>query len=155
MSDLRDWAPLAAQVARLQAAGKKVVFTNGCFDILHRGHVAYLTEAKALGDFLIVGLNADVSVRRLKGPTRPVNAEGDRAFVMAGLKAVDAVCLFDDDTPLTLIQTLNPDVLVKGGDWTIDKMVGADHVLARGGVVKSLPFHDGYSTTGIIARAKP
>lgn len=154
MKDLRDWASLAAEVARLQKAGKKVVFTNGCFDIIHRGHVAYLTDAKALGDFLIVGLNADASVRRLKGPTRPVNAEGDRAFVMAGLKPVDAVCLFDDDTPLTLIQTLNPDVLVKGGDWTPDSIVGADHVLAKGGIVKSLPFHDGYSTTCMIARAK-
>ncbi|ACF14393.1 rfaE bifunctional protein [Chloroherpeton thalassium ATCC 35110] len=133
-------------------AGKKVVFTNGCFDILHAGHVQYLNQAKALGDVLIIGLNADASVRRLKGEKRPINSEEDRAFVLNGLKAVDAVVVFEEDTPLELIQALLPDVLVKGGDWAIDKIVGREVVEANGGKVKTISFLDGRSTTGTIEK---
>jgi rfaE bifunctional protein nucleotidyltransferase chain/domain len=133
--------------------GKKVVFTNGCFDILHRGHVAYLNEAKKLGDLLVVGLNSDASVKRLKGDTRPINQEQDRKFVLENLKSVDAVYLFTEDTPLKLIEQVQPDILVKGGDWAIDQIVGSDFVLQRGGEVKSLQFVDGYSTTNIIEKA--
>lgn len=131
-------------------AGKKIVFTNGCFDILHRGHVTYLTEAKKLGDLLVIGLNADASVKRLKGPERPINNEDDRRYVMSQLKAVDFVEIFEEDTPLNLILKVKPKVLVKGGDWKIDQIVGAKEVLADGGDVFSLNFVDGYSTTSII-----
>lgn len=131
-------------------AGKKIVFTNGCFDILHRGHVTYLTEAKKLGDLLVIGLNADASVKRLKGPERPINNEDDRRYVMSQLKAVDFVEIFKEDTPLNLILKVKPKVLVKGGDWKIDQIVGAKEVLADGGDVFSLNFVDGYSTTSII-----
>lgn len=137
-----------------QARGKKLVFTNGCFDILHRGHVAYLNEAKKLGDLLVVGLNSDKSVKSLKGPDRPVNSELDRKFVLENLKAVDRVEIFEEQTPLKLIERITPDVLVKGGDWKPKQIVGSEHVLARGGEVLSLNFVDGYSTTNIIKRAK-
>ena len=141
----------AATAAVLERAkGKKIVFTNGCFDILHRGHVAYLNEAKRLGDFLIVGLNADESVKRLKGPTRPINQELDRLFVMSNLKCVDAVEIFTEDTPLELIKMIHPQVLVKGGDWKVDQIVGGREVIGWGGEVISLSFVDGYSTTSII-----
>lgn len=129
---------------------KKIVFTNGCFDILHRGHVSYMNEAKALGDILIIGLNSDASVKRLKGSERPINAEGDRKFVLENLKAVDFVEIFEDDTPYNLIQKIQPDVLVKGGDWPVEKIVGHDIVLSKGGNVYSLNFVDGYSTTKIV-----
>jgi rfaE bifunctional protein nucleotidyltransferase chain/domain len=132
--------------------GKKIVFTNGCFDIIHRGHVSYLNEAKSLGDLLVVGLNSDNSVRKLKGPDRPVNLEQDRKFVMQNLKAVDAVFIFDTPTPLELILELRPDVVVKGGDWKIDQIVGAKEVLAWGGEAYSLNFVDGYSTTSTIQK---
>lgn len=131
-----------------------MVFTNGCFDILHVGHVRYLTEAKKLGAVLVVGINSDESVRRLKGPTRPVNAAPDRAEVLTALSAVDYVIEFSEDTPLELIKEVKPDVLVKGGDWPIDKIVGADVVQSYGGEVKSLSFIDGYSTTAILERNK-
>jgi len=131
-----------------------VVFTNGCFDILHVGHVDYLERARALGTHLVVGLNTDASVQRLKGPSRPVNPLWARARVLAALGCVSAVVLFDDDTPLRLIQTLMPDVLCKGGDYTIDTVVGAPDVLAAGGCVKLLPFVEGFSTTRTIARLK-
>jgi rfaE bifunctional protein nucleotidyltransferase chain/domain len=130
--------------------GKKIVFTNGCFDILHKGHVTYLTEAKKLGDLLVIGLNSDASVKRLKGPERPINNELDRQYVMSQLKAVDFVEVFHEDTPLNLILKIKPSVLVKGGDWKIDQIVGAKEVIANGGEVFSLNFVDGYSTTGII-----
>jgi rfaE bifunctional protein nucleotidyltransferase chain/domain len=130
--------------------GKKIVFTNGCFDILHKGHVTYLTEAKKLGDLLVIGLNSDASVKRLKGPERPINNEFDRQYVMSQLKAVDFVEIFHEDTPLNLILKIQPSVLVKGGDWKIDQIVGAKEVIANGGEVFSLNFVDGYSTTGII-----
>lgn len=126
---------------------RKVVFTNGCFDILHRGHATYLAQARELGDLLVVGLNTDASVRRLKGPSRPVNNEHDRAFLLAALACVDFVILFDEDTPAELIRRVQPDVLVKGGDYTLDNIVGADFVLQNGGTVTTIPFVDGYSTT--------
>lgn len=132
--------------------GKKIVFTNGCFDILHRGHVAYLNEARKLGDALIVGLNADASVKRLKGPERPINNENDRLFVMKNLKCVDAVEIFAEDTPLELIKALRPLVLVKGGDWSVDQIVGGREVIGWGGEVLSLTFVDGYSTTSVIKK---
>jgi D-glycero-beta-D-manno-heptose 1-phosphate adenylyltransferase len=132
--------------------GKKIVFTNGCFDILHRGHVAYLNEARKLGDALIVGLNADASVKRLKGPERPINNENDRLFVMKNLKCVDAVEIFTEDTPLELIKALRPLVLVKGGDWSVDQIVGGREVISWGGEVLSLTFVDGYSTTSVIKK---
>lgn len=130
--------------------GKRIVFTNGCFDILHRGHVTYLAEARKLGDALIIGLNSDDSVKRLKGPERPINNETDRQYVLSQLKSVDFVEIFTDDTPLELINKIKPKVLVKGGDWKIDQIVGAKEVIANGGDVFSLNFVDGYSTTNII-----
>ncbi len=129
---------------------KKIVFTNGCFDILHPGHVAYLNEAKAQGDLLVVGINSDASVRRLKGPDRPVNNEQDRKFMMENLKAVDLVEIFDEETPFELISALRPNVLVKGGDWKIEQIIGHDIVTSYGGEVKSLLFKDGYSTSNLI-----
>ncbi len=136
-----------------QLARGPVVFTNGVFDLLHRGHVAYLARARALGDVLIVGLNTDASARRLgKGPGRPLNGEQDRAFVVAGLESVDAVVLFDDDTPLALIAALQPDVLAKGADYAADAIVGADLVTARGGRVVRIPLEPGYSTTNLLKK---
>ncbi len=135
-----------------RSAGKKIVFTNGCFDILHRGHVAYLNEARRLGDLLIIGLNSDASVRRLKGPTRPVNREEDRRFVLENLRCVDAVEIFSEDTPLELIKQVRPQVLVKGGDWKTEQIVGSREVIAWGGDVFSLAFVDGYSTTATIQK---
>ena len=130
----------------------KIVFTNGCFDILHAGHVQYLEDAKACGDILILGLNSDSSVRRLKGDSRPVNNERDRAFVIAGLRSVDYVVIFEEDTPLNLIESIVPDVLVKGGDWAVEDIVGSETVLKNGGEVKSLAFRNGLSTTNIIEK---
>lgn len=132
----------------------RVVFTNGCFDILHRGHVEYLDYARGLGDRLVVGLNTDRSVRRLKGPARPVNPEEDRAVVLAGLASVDAVVLFDEDTPAELVSALLPDILVKGGDYLPDEIVGAEDVAAAGGRVVVAPLVPGRSTSGIIQRAQ-
>ncbi len=132
--------------------GKKIVFTNGCFDILHKGHVSYLTEAKKLGDLLVVGVNSDSSVKRLKGPERPINNEADRAYVLSQLKCVDFVEIFHEDTPLNLINKILPSILVKGGDWKSDQIVGAKEVIQNGGQVLSLNFVDGYSTTSIIQK---
>lgn len=134
--------------------GLRCVFTNGCFDLLHEGHVRYLEEAKHLGDRLIVGLNGDQSVRRLKGPTRPINTQDSRAIVLAALQSVDAVIIFEEDTPEQLIRLLLPDILVKGGDWTVDQIVGSETVLNRGGQVFSLSFHHGFSTTRIEQKMK-
>lgn len=134
--------------------GKRIVFTNGCFDILHVGHVAYLNEAKAQGEILFIGLNSDSSVRKLKGPNRPVNNENDRKYLLENLKAVDFVEIFSEETPLELIKAVSPQVLVKGGDWAVDQIVGSDHVLAHGGEVKSLNFKDGYSTSNIIEQVQ-
>ena len=131
---------------------EKVVFTNGCFDLLHAGHVAYLESARTLGDVLVVGLNTDASVTRLKGPNRPLVSESDRATVLCGLACVDAVTFFPEDTPLELISALLPDVLVKGGDYALDQIVGREVVQAAGGTVRVLPFLSGYSTTDLLAR---
>ncbi|HLA39336.1 MAG TPA: D-glycero-beta-D-manno-heptose 1-phosphate adenylyltransferase [Candidatus Glassbacteria bacterium] len=135
-------------------AGRKIVFTNGCFDIIHPGHVAYLEDAASRGDVLVLGLNSDASVRRLKGPGRPINPQGDRALLLAGLASIDYVTFFDQDTPLELIMAVKPDVLVKGGDWTVENIVGHEFVLERGGEVYSLPFKEGYSTTRLIDKIK-
>lgn len=134
-------------------SGRRVVFTNGCYDILHPGHVDLLARAKAEGDLLVVGLNEDDSVRRLKGPSRPVNDFEARAFVIAHLACVDFVTGFAEDTPLELVRELQPDVLVKGGDWPVEAIVGREVVQARGGRVLSLPLLPGHSTTGVIDRA--
>lgn len=137
----------------LRGAGKHIVFTNGCFDILHPGHVDLLARARAEGDFLVLGLNSDDSVRRQdKGPERPINTCAARAFVLAHLESVDAVIPFDDDTPARLIDAVRPHVLVKGGDWPPERIVGSELVLRRGGRVLSLPLMEGYSTTGIVRR---
>lgn len=148
----KTWPEIAGEVEILKEAGKKIVFTNGCFDILHYGHVMYLDQAKSCGDVLIVGLNSDDSVSRLKGPSRPVNGQFERAIVLCALEAVDYVVLFQEDTPYELISLIVPDILVKGGDWKADQIVGSDIVLKNGGQVKSLLFQDGYSTTNIIEK---
>lgn len=152
MKILNDNLLEVIQSYRLQ--NKKIVFTNGCFDLLHLGHIRYLEEAAALGDVLIVGINSDNSVRKLKGPTRPIQNENDRAEILASLKAVDHTVIFTEDTPYNLISQVMPDILVKGGDWTIDQIVGSDLVLANHGQVKSLSFIDGKSTTKIIEKSK-
>lgn len=135
---------------RLKRAGKRVVFTNGTFDILHRGHVEYLQAARRMGDVLIVGLNTDASIRRIKGDKRPINHNRDRAIVLAALGCVDYVCLFGDDTPFRLIGALVPDVLVKGADWSADAIVGKDIVEAHGGCVRRIRLTRGRSTTNVI-----
>jgi rfaE bifunctional protein nucleotidyltransferase chain/domain len=145
----------ARWVRDLQAKGLKVVFTNGCFDLLHPGHVAYLEEARSLGDALLVAVNTDASVRRLgKGGLRPLNPEADRARVLAALAAVDRVVFFGEDTPMELLTELQPDILVKGGDYQEHEVVGRDLILARGGQVRILPFRPGYSTSGLVARIR-
>lgn len=141
-------------IAYQKKQGKKVVFTNGCFDILHVGHVRYLSEARKLGDALVVGLNSDSSVRGLKGETRPIVPEEERKEMLLALKVVDFVCIFAEDTPLELIKKVHPDVLVKGGDWQVSQIVGADFVLAQGGEVLSLSFHEGHSTTDIVSKIR-
>lgn len=138
---------------RRRVAGE-LVFTNGVFDVLHRGHVALLVAARAAGRALLVGLNGDASARRLKGPERPINREQDRAYLLAALACVDAVVLFDEDTPAELIAALQPDVLVKGADYAPGQIVGAEIVTARGGRVVRVPLEPGFSTTGLIARMK-
>lgn len=137
-------------VGKLQADGKKVVFTNGVFDILHRGHVEYLNRARSLGDCLVVAVNSDAGVKRIKGESRPVVPEADRAFVVGNLKCVDYVCIFGEDTPYDVIGTLQPDILVKGADWKIEDVVGKDIVEARGGKVVTIDYMEGRSTTNII-----
>lgn len=145
---------LAAEVAAQKKLGRKVVFTNGCFDLLHPGHVSYLEEARRQGDFLVVGLNSDSSVRAIKGPERPVSDEQSRARVLAALGAVDRVVLFHEETPLNLITTIIPDILVKGADWPIEKIVGGPEVVAAGGAVINIPMVASFSTTGIIEKVK-
>jgi rfaE bifunctional protein nucleotidyltransferase chain/domain len=131
---------------------KKIVFTNGCFDVIHAGHVSYLSEAKTLGNLLIIGLNSDSSVKRLKGDLRPINNEKDRALVLSAMSFVDFIITFETDTPIDLIQKIKPNVLVKGGDWKIEDIVGSDIVLNNGGEVRSLSFCEGKSSTNIINR---
>lgn len=140
--------------SRWAMQGQKVVFTNGCFDILHEGHLRYLADARDLGDVLVVGVNSDASVRRLKGSERPVNNESSRLLMLAGLLVVDMVVLFEEDTPLELIRLIHPDVLVKGGDWAPEQIVGSSWVQGYGGEVRSLPFHKGFSTTGLIGKIR-
>ena len=139
-------------LAILRAAGKKVVFTNGCFDIIHTGHTRYLAKAKAFGDVLVVAVNSDSSVRRIKGEKRPINPEADRMEILAALQSVDFITLFDEPDPYRIISEIQPDVLVKGGDWQIEKIIGRDIVEARGGRVISAGYIEGASTTGIIEK---
>ena len=139
-------------VSQWKADGQKVVFTNGCFDVLHYGHVCYLSEAKGLGDKLIIGLNSDASVRRLKGETRPINGQKERATLLATLGFVDAVVVFDEDTPEKLIEAVKPDFLVKGGDYTFETIVGADFVSSYGGKVITIPLVENFSSSLIIKR---
>ena len=145
---------LKLQLRRWDLLGKKTVFTNGVFDLLHQGHIHILSEAATFADILIVGVNSDASVKRLKGDSRPVNSETSRALVLAALLMVDAVIIFEEDTPLELIKFIKPDVLVKGGDYTLDTIVGAKEVIANGGEVKIIPLQEGFSTTGIINKMK-
>ena len=147
-------AEAIAFVESRHAQGDSIVFTNGVFDLLHPGHLRYLQRARALGDVLIVGVNSDRSVRAIKGPSRPITAEDERAELVAALACVDAAVIFDDDTPWQLIVALQPDVLVKGADWAEDAIVGRDIVEARGGRVVRMPIEAGYSTTAILERIR-
>ena len=149
-----DPAGLERFVRDARAAGRRIVFTNGVFDLLHPGQVRYLQAARSHGDLLIVGLNSDASVRRNKGPERPINPEGERAEVLAALACVDAVSIFDDETPADIISRVQPDVLVKGSDWPADQIVGRDTVEARGGKVILEPVEEGHATTAIIEKAR-
>jgi len=141
-------------VSRLKSEGKKIVFTNGCFEVLHVGHTRYLKQAKDQGDILIIGLNTDDSVKLNKGPTRPIVPEDERAEILAALQCVDYITLFSEETPYELVKRILPDILVKGGDWTVDKIVGNDIVDKNGGQVISLPFQPGRSSTDIIDKIK-
>lgn len=145
---------LAQAIAKHREKKERIVFTNGCFDILHVGHVRYLSEARALGDLLVVGLNSDSSVRELKGSERPVVGETERAEILRALKCVDYVAVFNEDTPLSLIEQIRPDVLVKGGDWPVEKIVGAQFVQSYGGEVRTLSFYQGHSTTDLLERIR-
>jgi D-beta-D-heptose 7-phosphate kinase/D-beta-D-heptose 1-phosphate adenosyltransferase len=147
-------AEASAKLQLWRAARAKVVFTNGVYDLLHRGHVEYLEEARALGDRLVVGINTDASVRRLKGPSRPIVGEDDRAAVIRALACVDLVILFDDDTPLRLIEAVQPDVLVKGADYAPADIVGREVVEARGGVVTTIALREGLSSSEIVRRIR-
>lgn len=143
---------LSAVVGESRAAGKKIVFTNGVFDIIHKGHVEYLNRAKDLGDILVVAINSDSSVRRIKGEKRPIVPESDRAYVVSNLKSVDYVCLFEEDTPYETIKIIRPDILVKGADWKVEDVVGRDIVEAIGGKVVTIKYIEGRSTTNIIKK---
>ena len=152
MNKIVTWEVLKDQVERARGEGKKISFTNGCFDILHVGHVQYLREARKTGNLLILGLNSDASVRAIKGEKRPLVPQGERAEVIASLDVVDYVTLFDDPTPLRLIEYLRPDVLVKGGDWKEESVVGGNAVKSRGGRIVIVPLTEGASTTNIIEK---
>jgi len=149
---LRTPQELSRELEQLRRLGKRIVFTNGCFDLLHVGHVRYLKQARALGDLLVVGLNSDGSVKRIKGGLRPILPEQDRAEVLAALACVDFVTIFEEDDPLRIIQLLQPDVLVKGGDWAHDEIIGRECVEERGGHVVTIPYVAGASTSAIIQR---
>jgi D-glycero-beta-D-manno-heptose 1-phosphate adenylyltransferase len=151
---IKDINEIYTSVKGWKSKGYKIVFTNGCFDLLHYGHIHYLAEARDLGDKLVIGLNSAASVRRLKGINRPINDELTRQHLLAALAFVDAVVVFEEDTPYDLIKIIEPDILVKGGDWQPSQIVGSDIVLANGGEVKSLPFIEGYSTTNIEKKIK-
>jgi rfaE bifunctional protein nucleotidyltransferase chain/domain len=152
LSKIKTLAELQPLLALLRASGKRIVFTNGCFDLIHPGHTRYLATARSFGDLLVVALNSDASVRVIKGDKRPINPQNDRAETLAALEAVDFVTVFDEPDPYRVIAALQPDVLVKGGDWPIEKIIGRDVVEARGGRVVNVPFVEGQSTTGIIDR---
>jgi rfaE bifunctional protein nucleotidyltransferase chain/domain len=151
---IKNLPELKKEIETLKAHGKRIVFTNGCFDLLHPGHIRYLYAARQMGDYLVVALNTDRSVKIIKGASRPIQSQDERTELLAALSFVDAVVLFDEDNPLMVIQQLVPNVLVKGGDWTEDKIIGADVVKRAGGVVKSFPFVAGYSTTALIEKIK-
>lgn len=154
MGQVLQWNQIQSALAPLRAQKKKIVFTNGVFDLLHVGHIRYLQEARKLGDVLFIGVNADSSVRRLKGPSRPIQNQSDRAEILAALESVSFTVIFDEDTPANLIQEVRPDILVKGGDWKIESIVGAPFVQSYGGQVLSLQFVDGKSTTKIIEKSQ-
>ena len=149
---IKNSETLARIVSDLKAKGEKVVFTNGCFDIIHVGHVDYLSKARQMGDILVIGLNSDTSVRRLKGKGRPINKEEDRAKVLSALYFVDYVTIFNEDTPDRLIRKIKPDILVKGGDWQMKDIVGASFIKSYGGKVATVPFVKGFSTTSLIKK---
>jgi rfaE bifunctional protein nucleotidyltransferase chain/domain len=154
LAGLLSRADLARRSEELRSQGKRVVFTNGCFDLLHPGHVLYLAEARALGDVLVVGLNSDSSVRRLKGPLRPYFPERDRALLLLSLRSVDLISVFEEPTPLELIRAVRPDILVKGGDYRPEEVVGREEVETLGGSVTIVPFHPGYSSSILIRRIR-
>ena len=151
-SKIKNSLPLSRILAGLRSKGRKIVFTNGCFDILHPGHVSYLEKASRMGDILVVGLNSDASVRAIKGRGRPINKESDRAYVLSALSIVDYVTIFHEDTPELVIRKLKPDVLVKGGDWKAKDIVGGDFVRSRGGKVARIRFLKGHSTSSLIKK---
>ncbi|TAN60037.1 D-glycero-beta-D-manno-heptose 1-phosphate adenylyltransferase [bacterium] len=151
---IKTRARLEKTIHQLKRQGKKIAFTNGCFDILHYGHLKYLEDAKAKADVLVVGLNSDASIKRIKGASRPINRQADRARMLEALSAVDYITIFSEDTPFKLIQVLKPDILIKGRDWSVRKIVGADFVRASGGRVITVPYLKGYSTTGLIEKIK-
>ena len=151
---IKNLSSLKKEIDHLKAQGKKIIFTNGCFDILHPGHTRYLWAARHLGDYLVVAVNSDRSVREIKGEGRPVIPEQERTEVIAALGFVDGVVIFDEDNPLKVIRRLMPDVLVKGGDWPEDKIIGADVVKGAGGEVKRIPFVPGYSTSRVIDKIR-
>lgn len=153
-SKIHTWETLKTQVATWQAQGKKIVFSNGCFDLVHKGHIDYLNRAADLGDVLVMGLNTDASVSKLKGPHRPIQDEQSRLLIMAALQCVSAVVLFNEETPYDLIKLVQPDVLVKGSDYQPENIVGYDIVTAKGGMVKTIDFLPGYSTSAIERRIK-
>jgi rfaE bifunctional protein nucleotidyltransferase chain/domain len=154
LNKIQPLTALKTMVLAWQKEGKKIVFTNGVFDLLHIGHITYLAKAAELGDKLIIGLNADSSVKRIKGDSRPINDQSSRAALLASLFFVDGVVLFEEDTPFNLITSLMPDILVKGADYTIDNIVGAKEVISNGGEVKTITFVEGYSSTSIIKKIK-
>jgi D-beta-D-heptose 7-phosphate kinase/D-beta-D-heptose 1-phosphate adenosyltransferase len=149
---IKTVAELCPLLDILRGAGKKIIFTNGCFDIIHTGHTRYLAQAKSYGDLLVVAVNSDVSVKKIKGEKRPINPQADRMETLAALEMVDFVTVFDEPDPYRIISALKPDVLVKGGDWPIEKIIGRDVVEARGGRVINVPYVEGASTTGIIEK---
>jgi len=151
---IKNLPELKKEIEALKAQGQRIVFTNGCFDLLHPGHIRYLYAARQMGDYLVVALNTDRSVKIIKGANRPIQSQDERTELLAALSFVDAVVLFDEDNPLMVIQQLVPNVLVKGGDWTEDRIIGADVVKKTGGVVKSLPFVTGYSTSALIEKIR-
>jgi rfaE bifunctional protein nucleotidyltransferase chain/domain len=153
-SKIHTWETLKTQVATWQAQGKKIVFSNGCFDLVHKGHIDYLNRAADLGDVLVMGLNTDASVSKLKGPHRPIQDEQSRLLIIAALQCVSVVVLFSEETPYDLIKLVQPDVLVKGSDYQPENIVGYDIVTAKGGVVKTIDFLPGYSTSAIEKKIK-